>query len=61
VRLSHVEFPFLDRIDAATPAGSLVARLCEAATSVEPDLAHEGVVSVRGNVVAVLELLDVSR
>jgi hypothetical protein len=57
VRLSRVEFPVLDRVDAVTPAGSVVARLCEAATTVEPDQAHEGLVSVLGNMVAVLELL----
>jgi hypothetical protein len=57
VRQSRAEFPFLDRITAASPAGSLIARLCEATTTVEPDQAHEGLATVLGNQVALLELL----
>ena len=57
VRLSRPEFPFLDRIEPVSLAGSLIARLCNAATTAQPDQAHEGLVTVLGNLVALLELL----
>jgi hypothetical protein len=57
VHLSRAEFPFVGGIQTAPDAESLIPGLGQAATTVEPDQAHEGFVTVLGNLIALLDLL----
>jgi hypothetical protein len=55
VHLSRKQFAFLDDIQALPKEASLIHRLREAAASVEPRQAHEGVVLVLATLIGLLE------
>jgi hypothetical protein len=56
VHLSLAEFPFLDGVQAAPNTAALIDALCETAANVEPSQAHEGFLTVLGNMVALLDV-----